>query len=87
MALDPNGVLVYLRRCGVVTHHVASMPAEGRSVALVVFLERRPCQYKLAELAVRKIPGVVAVQFSGHTRSIMFVTGMAPAERRRREPG
>jgi hypothetical protein len=76
MALDANGVLVYLRRCGVVTHHVAPMPATGqRTVSLAVFLEGNLYQHELAEEVVRRIPGVSAVSFSGSTRSIMVVTG------------
>jgi hypothetical protein len=76
MALDANGVLVYLRRCGVATHHVAPMPAtEQHTVSLVVFLEGNLCQHELAEEVIRRIPGVETVSFSGSTRSILYVTG------------
>ena len=73
MALDPNEVLVHLRRCGVVTHHVAPMPATQQRSVLVVFLEGNLCQYDLAAESVRRMPGVLAVSFSGHNRAIMYV--------------
>jgi hypothetical protein len=79
MSLNPADVLVYLRRCGVVVHHVAPMPAESQRPVLVVFLEGNLCQFDLASRAARRMPQVKAVSFSGHNRAIMYVIGAASA--------
>jgi hypothetical protein len=80
--------MVYLRRCGVVVHHAARMPApaDGRHQVFVVFLEANLCQYEVAEACARRIPGVFDVTFSGHTRSIMHVFSSGPAARPGRVP-
>jgi hypothetical protein len=48
--------------------------ASGRVAGILCFLEGTLGQADLAEACVRRVPGVVDVEFSGHThRSIMFV--------------
>jgi hypothetical protein len=74
--MEACDVKVHLRRWGVVVHHVAKMPSgpEGRP-SLVVFLEGTLGQFDLAHRCALRIPGVVSVTFSGHTRAIMYVHG------------
>lgn len=74
-SVEPHQVMVHLRLCGVVVHHVARMPSpnEGNKT-MVVFLEGNLAQSDLARNCVRRLPGVSGVTFSGAVPSIMYVT-------------
>jgi hypothetical protein len=80
--MDAIDVQVHLRRCGVVVHHAARMPtsADGRQ-SVVVFLEAALGQFELARRCALRLPGVIEVWFSGHTRAIMYVVGAEPGGR------
>ena len=74
--LEPADVLVWLRKRGVVAHHAALMPATPPGHrAVVVFLEATLGQHEDAELQVMKMRQVAHVEFSGHSKAIMFVIG------------
>ena len=75
--MEPSTIMVHLRKRGVVVHHVARMPSPPGRGTVVVFLEGTLAQHEEARAAARQLPGVLAVTFSGHTRSIMFVTSSA----------
>jgi hypothetical protein len=80
--MEARHVQLHLRRCGVVVHHAACMPAsaDGRQ-AVVVFLEGGLQQSELARRCALKLPGVIEVSFSGHTATIMYVFGAASGNR------
>jgi hypothetical protein len=86
--MEARYVQLHLRRCGVLVHHAAPMPAsaDGRR-AVVIYLEAGLQQYELARRCVLRLPGVIGVQFSGHTPSIMFVFGAEPGGRAARING
>jgi hypothetical protein len=75
--MEPSDLQAYLRRCGVVVHHVAPMPSnsEGRR-SVVVFLEETLGQFALARRCALRLPDVVEVSFSGHTRAVMYVVSL-----------
>ena len=74
-AISPGSMMVHLRRCGIVVHRTARIPApaHGRYVEVVVFLESALAQHDLAATCLRRLPGVLAVTFSGHNRAVMYV--------------
>jgi hypothetical protein len=86
--MEAQYVQLHLRRCGVVVHHASKMPpgADGRQ-AVVVFLEAGLQQYELARRCALRLPGVIAVAFSGHTPTIMYVYGAEPGGRTVRRSG
>jgi hypothetical protein len=77
--MEPLDVRSYLRRCGVVVHHAARMPAtlDGRQ-SIVVFLEGNLGQFELARECALRLPGVIEVSFSGYSRAIMYVAWTEP---------
>jgi hypothetical protein len=81
--MEARYVLMHLRRCGVVVHHAAPMPpdADGHR-SVVVFLEGALQQCDLARRCALRLPGVLDVWFSGHTRTIMYVSGSAVTAKR-----
>jgi hypothetical protein len=80
--MEAIDVQIHLRRCGVVVHHAAPMPpaADGRQ-SVVVFLEGALGQFELARRCALRLPGVIDVWFSGHSRAIMYVVGAEPGGR------
>jgi hypothetical protein len=72
--MEASDVQIHLRRCGVVVHHAAQLPrdCDGRQT-VVVFLEASLGQFELARRCALRLPGVVDVSFSGHTRAVMYV--------------
>ena len=75
MTIQPADLTVWLRKCGVIAYRAAWMPPPASGPrSIVVFLEPRMDQSRLAEAAARRMPGVAQVTFSGHGRSIMYVT-------------
>jgi hypothetical protein len=50
---------------------------DGRQ-SIVVYLEGTLNQQELARHCVRRMPGIVQVTFSGHSRAIMYVFALEP---------